>query len=372
VFIPDVQTDTHKDLRATVRALVERSSAAPRIREVVDTDPGYDPALWRVMAEDIGLQGVAIPEEYGGAGGDLADLVVVQQELGRGVVPSPYLSSAGFAAPLLLALGDEKACAAHLPGIAAGTTVATVAVCDKDGSWQVTAGSVRAQHDGERWSLSGERWYVLDGLAADLLLVPVRDDDGGLSVFAVEVANTIRTALETLDPTRRQAVVVFDDAPAQLVGEAGAAAAAYDTAWRTALLALVAEQAGGAEFLMGLSLDYAKLRHQFGRPIGSFQAVKHKLADMAFDLERMKSVVTQLSADVVAGRPQAAVVAHLAKAFCSEAYFRIAAENIQIHGGIGFTWEHVSHLYFRRAKSTEYLLGSPAAHREQMITLLGV
>jgi alkylation response protein AidB-like acyl-CoA dehydrogenase len=180
------------------------------------------------------------------------------------------------------------------------------------------------------------------------------------------------TPLTTLDLTRRQATVRFRDVPATVVGQPGAAGAAVDHTLDLAAVALAAEQAGGAGRLMQMSLDYAKLRYQFGRPIGSFQAIKHKLADMAFDVERMDSVVRHAAS--VADRDPASlpVVARIAAVFCAEAYFRIAAENVQVHGGIGFTWEHPAHLYFRRAKSTEYLLGSPSAHRESLLQALGV
>jgi alkylation response protein AidB-like acyl-CoA dehydrogenase len=227
--------------------------------------------------------------------------------------------------------------------------------------------------DGGGWTLSGRRSHVLDGCAAGLLLVVVTDD-AGPSVFAVrgDAPGLTVTPLTTLDLTRRQAAVQFSGVPATLVGGRGDAGAALRRTLDLAAVALAAEQAGGAGRLLQMSIEYAKDRYQFGRPIGSFQAIKHKLADMALDVERMDSVVRH-AATVADGDPAALpAVAGIAKVFCSEAYFRVAAENIQVHGGIGFTWEHPAHLYFRRAKSSEFLLGSPSAHRERLLRTLGV
>jgi alkylation response protein AidB-like acyl-CoA dehydrogenase len=237
----------------------------------------------------------------------------------------------------------------------------------------VAAVPAPGEFDDAGWRLRGERRPVLAAAVADFVFAVV-DDDAGRSVFAVRAnaPGVSVTPLETLDRTRRQAAIRLQDAPATLVGERGGAGAAVGRVLDLAALALAAEQAGGAGRLMQMSLEYAKLRYQFGRPIGSFQAIKHKLADMALDLERMDSVVRHAAS--IAERDPAGlpVVAGIAKVFCSEAYFRIAAENIQVHGGIGFTWEHPAHLYFRRAKSAEFLLGSPSAHRESLLRALGV
>ena len=364
VFVPEVLDAHREDLAATVRTLVERQSPPERLRAAIASPDGFDRDLWAVMAEQVGLAGLLVAEGYGGAGGDLLDVVVVQRELGRGPVPSPYLSSAVFAATLLREIGDAAACDRFLPGIAAGTTIAAVAAAD----WDVAPGPVAATPAGAGWRLTGERSPVPDAMAADLLLVPVAGPDG-LSVFAVDPADpsVTRTPLEVLDLTRRQARVAFAGTPATLVGPPGGAGPAYAASRRATVVALVAEQVGGGEALMGMSLAYARTRHQFGRPIGGFQAVKHKLAEMALDVERMASVLVPLATE-----PADDTLLHLAKAYCGEAYFRLAAENIQIHGGIGFTWEHASHLYFRRAKSTEFLFGSPEFHRGQLLRHLGV
>jgi alkylation response protein AidB-like acyl-CoA dehydrogenase len=231
---------------------------------------------------------------------------------------------------------------------------------------------VAVERDGQ-WRLSGEKSVVLSAGSAELMLVTVVAN-GATSVYTVDPATAGVTIvpLTPLDLTRRQSKVRFNDAPAALIGRHGAAAGPLASALEHAALALAAEQTGAAGHLMQLCVDYAKMRNQFGRPIGAFQAIKHKLADMAFDVERMDSIVRHAATAAACGSPEFPVVATTAKVFCSEAFFRVAAEAIQVHGGIGFTWEHQAHLYFRRAKSSEYLLGSPVAHREFLLEKLGV
>jgi alkylation response protein AidB-like acyl-CoA dehydrogenase len=262
----------------------------------------------------------------------------------------------------------------YLPSIADGNLVATVAVAERSGSWNPhdLTDVVAVQSDSE-WRLQGEKTTVLSAGCADLILVVV-NDDSGTSVFAVDpaAAGVTIVPLSTLDLTRRQSKVRFHDVSAQLVGEHGAAGPAVASMLQHGSIALAAEQAGAASELLRMSIEYAKLRHQFGRPIGVFQAVKHKLADMAFDVERMDSMVRHAATTAAACSPDLPVVAAMAKVFCSEAFFRVAAESIQVHGGIGFTWEHSAHLYLRRAKSSEYLLGSPVQHRENLLEALGV
>jgi alkylation response protein AidB-like acyl-CoA dehydrogenase len=282
-----------------------------------------------------------------------------------------------LAVSLLLELRDSEAQQEWLPRIADGSVIATVALAgEAETAGTVTAGTVTASPsspglDGTGWTINGERPAVLNANAADLILVEVADDSGP-SVFAVrkDAPGLTVTPLSTLDLTRKQAAVRFHGTPARLVGQRGAAGAALQQTIDRAVLALAAEQTGGAGRLLEMSVDYAKVRYQFGRPIGSFQAVKHKLADMALDVERMDSAVWQAAA--ADSEPALRLAAGIAKVFCSEAYFRLAVETIQIHGGIGFTWEHPAHLYFRRAKSTEFLLGSPSAHRERLLQTLGV
>jgi alkylation response protein AidB-like acyl-CoA dehydrogenase len=340
----------------------------------VDSERGYDLELWRQMASQLGLHGLGLPESFGGSGYGPQETTIVFEELGRALVPSPFFATIALAAELLVEIDDTDAKERYLPAIASGDLIATVAVAERAGSWTPSELSdVVAVRSESEWRLHGEKTMVLNADAAGLILVVVTED-AGTSVYAVDPgsAGVTIVALSTLDLTRRQSKVRFDGANAALVGGHGISAPAVASMLDHASVALAAEQAGAAAQLMEMSLEYAKLRHQFGRPIGAFQAIKHKLADMAFDMERMDSIVRQAATVAAAASPDLPAIAAMTKVFCSEAFFRIAAETIQIHGGIGFTWEHPAHLYFRRAKSSEYLLGSPAHHREKLLAALGV
>jgi alkylation response protein AidB-like acyl-CoA dehydrogenase len=374
VFIPDVVSEEHAELRATLRRFFESRSPEAAIRKVIDSEAGFDVALWRQMADQLGLQGLGLPESSGGSGYGKLETTIVFEELGRALVPSPFFPTVALAAELLLAVGDQDANGRYLPEIASGNLVATVAIAEPDGSWhcQDSSDVVAVESEG-RWRLSGEKSVVLNAEVAGLILVVVVDN-GATSVYAVDPTATGVTlvSLSALDLTRRQSKVRFDGAPATLIGGHGGSEEAVSSMLDHAALALAAEQTGAAGHLMQLCVEYAKVRNQFGRPIGAFQAIKHKLADMAFDVERMDSIIRHGAAAAATQSVEFPVIASTAKVFCSEAFFRIAAEAIQVHGGIGFTWEHQAHLYFRRAKSTEYLLGSPVQHRELLLQKLGV
>ena len=364
-------TEEQEELRRTVRRFLEHTSPPSQARRLMETAEGYDPEVWTRMARELGLQGLTIPEEHGGAGFGPVERLVVLEEMGRVLLCAPYLSSAVLAVDALLASGDEAAQRALLPGIADGSTIATLAVPEDDGSWTADGVQTRAQRSGERWILEGRKSFVLDGGIAHLILIVARTGKGP-SLFAVDgrEPGLSRRALQTLDMTRKQAVLVLDGVPARLVGSEGAAAGILDRTLQRAAVALAGEQVGGAQRCLDMSVDYAKLRVQFGRPIGSFQAIKHKCAEMLLDVESAKSAAYYAAWAAAEGSRELPLVASLAKAYCSEAYFRVAAENIQIHGGIGFTWEHAAHLYYRRAKSSEVMLGSPTHHREIAATHL--
>lgn len=233
--------------------------------------------------------------------------------------------------------------------------------------------SVIASATGGGWTLTGEKHFVTDGHIADLILVSARLPEG-VSVFAVEsgASGFAAQSKPTLDQTRTQAVLSFDSTPARLIGEAGTAGPALARMLDLAAVALAAEQVGGAQRVLEMAVDYAKNRTQFGRAIGSFQAIKHKCATMLLEVESARSAVYY--AGWVAATPddELSKVASLAKAYCSEAYFHAAAENVQIHGGMGFTWEHSAQLYFKRAKSSELLFGSPTYHRELLAQRIGI
>jgi alkylation response protein AidB-like acyl-CoA dehydrogenase len=293
--------------------------------------------------------------------------------MGAALLCSPYFSTVALAANALLFVGSDADKAAYLPGIASGETIATVALTDDAGGWDLTTTSTKATGAGENFVLDGIRSYVTDGSTATLILVPAMTAKG-LSLFAVEgdAKGLTRESLSTMDQTRKQSRLEFKSTPAKLVGEEGGALAGLDATLQVAAAALAAEQVGGAQRVLDASVEYAKTRVQFGRPIGSFQAIKHKCADMLLDVESAKSAAYYAAWSAQELSDELPIAASLAKSFCSEAYFHCAAENIQIHGGIGFTWEHPAHLYFKRAKSSELFLGDPAYHRELLAQRLGI
>jgi alkylation response protein AidB-like acyl-CoA dehydrogenase len=366
-------SDDTEELRRSVRRFLAERSPETEVRRLMETTEGFDPVVWRLMAERLDLQGLAIPERYGGAGSSYVELVTVLEEMGRALLCAPYFSTVALAVNLLLASDDEEAQRAHLPGIAAGRTIATVALAERSGRWAEDGIAMRADRAGAGWRLSGEKHYVLDGHVADLVLVVARTP-AGLSVFAVrpEDGGVTATPVATLDQTRKLARLSFDRTPATLVGAEGRGGPAVARMLDLATIALAAEQAGGAEMVLQMAVEYAKTRVQFGRPIGSFQAIKHRCADLLLEVESATSAARYAGWAAAAGSDEVPAAASLAKLSCSEAFFHAAAENIQIHGGIGFTWEHPAHLYFKRAKSGELLFGDARHHREQLARRIGI
>jgi alkylation response protein AidB-like acyl-CoA dehydrogenase len=366
-------TEEQEELRKAVRRFLEDKSPETEVRRLMETTEGYEPAVWTQMADQLGLQGLAIPEAYGGHGFSYVELIVVLEEMGRALLCAPYFSSVALAANLLLVSGDEAAKQEYLPGIAGGTTIATVALAESSGRWDEPGVTLAATGSPGGWTLTGEKLYVLDGSTSDLILVAARAP-AGVSVFAVDkgAAGLTATPLSTMDQTRKQARLGFEATPARLLGQEGAGWAALSKMLDLAAAALAAEQVGGAQKVLEMAVEYAKVRVQFGRPIGSFQAIKHKCADMLLEVESAKSAAYYAGWAAAEDNDELPVVASLAKSYCSEAYFHAAAENIQIHGGIGFTWEHPAHLYFKRAKSSELLFGDPTYHRELLAQRIGI
>jgi alkylation response protein AidB-like acyl-CoA dehydrogenase len=365
-------SEEQEELRRSVRRFLQEKSPSTEVRLLMETTDGFDQAVWDQMANQLGLQSLAIPEAYGGAGFSFVELTVVFEEMGAALLCAPYFSTVGLAANALLSSGDESAKKDLLPGIAEGTTKATFALTEDSGHWDVESVGLLAS-GGPQWTLSGHKMYVIDGHTSDLILVVARTGDG-VSLFAVEgsAPGLVRTPLATMDQTRKQARLEFSSTPARLIGEEGAAAPAVRRTLDLAAVALAAEQVGGAQRCLDMAVDYAKTRIQFGRPIGSFQAIKHKCADMLLEVESAKSAAYYAGWAAAEDSDELPVVASLAKSYCSEAYFHAASENIQIHGGIGFTWEHDAHLYFKRAKSSELLLGDPSYHRELLAQRIGI
>ena len=358
-------SEEQEELRKTVRSFLDQKSPETEVRRLMETDEGYDPAVWKQMGEQLGLQGLIVPEEFGGSGYSYVELGVVLEEMGRALLCAPYFSTVVLAGNALLHSGDDAAKKDYLPGIASGETIATLAFTEPSGKWDEAGITMEAMKKGDGWVLNGTKSFVLDGATASLILVAARTGKG-VSLFGVEgdASGLTRTALSTMDQTRKQAKLEFNGTPARLIGTEGDGWKTLSTVLDLAAVALAAEQVGGAQKVLDMSVEYAKVRIQFGRHIGSFQAIKHKCADMLLEVESAKSAAYYGMWCASEMNDELPSVASLAKAYCSEAYFHSAAENIQIHGGIGFTWEHPAHLYFKRAKSSELLFGDSTYHRE--------
>jgi alkylation response protein AidB-like acyl-CoA dehydrogenase len=366
-------TEEQEELRDSVRRFLADRAPISRVRELMETEDGIDRGVWEQAGAQLGLLGLAVPEEYGGAGFSFAEQAIVLEELGAALYSGPYLASGVLAVTALLASSDEAARRDLLPGIASGEVIATVAFTEDDGSWDPTAARLAAAKVGDSWRLDGHKSFVLDGGAAGLVLA-LAVADGRLSLFAVDgsAAGLTRATLPTLDQTRKLARLEFDGVTARLIGSPGDAAAVMDRVLNVAAIALAAEQLGGAQRALDMTVEYAKVRHQFGRPIGSFQGLKHRLADLLLEVESLRSAVIYAASAVAEDSAEVPALASLVKAYASETYFHVAAETIQMHGGIGFTWEHDAHLYFKRAKSSELFLGDVSYHRERLATRIGL
>ncbi|MGV0793189.1 acyl-CoA dehydrogenase family protein [Mycolicibacterium sp. XJ1819] len=360
-------------LQQVVRDFLDAKSPENAVRTQMSDPAGYDRALWRQMADQLGLQSLAIPEEYGGGGFSFVEVGIALEELGRALAVTPFLASCVMAPQLLLAVGDDVANRRYLPALASGELIGTVALAEDRGSWRPADVTTTATQRGDGWVLDGHKNFVLDGAVADLILVVARAGEH-IGIFAVDApaAGLTRAALETMDQTRKQARLEFADCPATLVGALEAGPAAVDAMLDRTLVAVAAESLGGTARVLEMAVDYAKVREQFGRPIGSFQAIKHKCASMLVDLESSRSAVYYAlwAASVDSG--EVSEVASLAKAFCTDVYLSACGENIQIHGGIGFTWEHPAHLYLKRAKNSQLFLGSSDFHRQRLADLIGI
>jgi alkylation response protein AidB-like acyl-CoA dehydrogenase len=363
-------SEHHEQLRAEIRKLLVHKSGSAQVREAMTSDLGYDDDLWAQMATQLGLTGLAVPEEYGGAGGGLVEIGIVCEELGRMLTPSPYFATVACAAAAIIGSSDTTAVARYLPSIIDGSLTACLAVGDESGSWSIADVQTAAVPAEDCYALTGVKNFVVDGNQASLLVVLARAAEGvGLFAVNADGDGVQRRALEALDPTRRMAHLTLSAAPALLLGELGDDVSLQKTLDRI-VVALAAEQLGGASRCLEMATDYAKIRVQFGRPIGSFQAIKHKCADMLMQVESARSSVYEA---MHAEDPNdLAVAAAAAGAYTSEAYSHAAKENVQIHGGIGYTWEHDAHLYLKRAKSNELAFIPPARHRVRLAGLIGV
>jgi alkylation response protein AidB-like acyl-CoA dehydrogenase len=362
-------------LRSAARSFLESQSSSARVRQAMETERGYDASVWERIGRELGWPSVIVPEQYGGSGLGYVELVGLMEEMGRALLCAPFFSTVCLATNALLLGGSAAQKREHLPAIAGGERTAALAHTGPAGRWDAAGVEATARRDGTGFILDGVSSFVIDGHTADLLVVAARapgsSGEAGVSLFLVPATapGLSRRLLPTMDQTRKQAEVRCDAVrlpAAALVGSEGEGWTVLCRTLDLGAIALSAEQVGGAERCLEASVAYARERRQFGRPIGSFQAIKHKCADMLLRVESARSASYYAGWAAAVGDAEVPVLASLAKAYCSDAYFRCAAESIQIHGGVGFTWEYDVHLHFKRAKATEVCLGDPAFHRERV------
>ncbi|MDX1873871.1 acyl-CoA dehydrogenase family protein [Mycolicibacterium sp. 120266] len=359
------------ELREAVRGFLHDASPSASVRALMDTDRGYDAAVWKTMATELGLHGIAVPEQWGGAGAGLREIVVVFEEMGAALLCAPFFATVALAVNAVLDSGDEGAISEYVPAMVGGEMTGTVILDGSLGLWDPHVSvSLTAVAAGDGFRVSGHAPRVLDGHTADMLFVAATTSFGvALFAVAADAEGLTRTPLATLDRTRKIADVTFSDVPARLIGGREQAADGLRRTGDLALVALAAEQLGAASRCLDMAVDYAKNRIQFGRAIGSFQAVKHRCADMLVLVEGARSAVTHAAG--CDDPSELAVAAAVAKLACSEAFLSVAVDTMRVHGGIGFTWEHDAHLYFRRAKSSELMFGDPHQHAERLAELVG-
>jgi alkylation response protein AidB-like acyl-CoA dehydrogenase len=357
-----VFTDEQRELRTAVRKFCADQSDEQVVRRLMESDPGFDAKSWQRLGSELGVLGLSVPEELGGVGGTLVDQAVAVEELGAALFCGPVFGTVMLAIPALVAAGDTEL----LPALVEGTRTAAFAVGDKGGAFDPAAVTVTAAADG---ALTGTVERVVDAAAADELLVAATGP-AGLGLYAVDAAQTRRTALTTLDSTRRQATVVLDGTPARLVAGPDSAERVITHALQVGSALLAAEQVGAAQHLLDLSVEYAKGRLQFGRPIGSFQAVKHIIADMLVEVEHARSAAYHAAWALGDGSDDPALAASIAQATASPAFATVATDTIQVHGGIGFTWEYQAQLYYKRAITDAALLGGAEQHRARIASLV--
>ena len=368
-------TSEQRDLRDAVRGLLARHQRRGE---------GSGRTVWPRLCGEIGAAGLAIPERYGGAGAGPAETHIVMEELGRALTPSPLLGSAVLAAQALLASGDEVACQRRLPAIADGTAIAAVAWAGPAGRWDPGEAACEARFSAAGWALTGEAHYVLDGDVADVLLAAARTPDG-VALFEVDPlgGGVTRAPVTAMDTTRRLAVVRLAGAPGRPLGTGSGTRSstggctALARARDLACIALSAEQVGAAQRALGLTVAHAKTRVQFGQPIGGFQALQHRMADLHVLVESARALSYAAADaasdtapdDTAAGdAPDLSLRAAAAKAYCSEVLLKAAGEMIQLHGAIGITWEHDAHRYLKRAHGAAQLFGQPAGHIARIAT----
>jgi len=361
-----------KLLKHSAREFLTRECKPARVRELMESDTAHDDKLWQSIA-DQGWTGLIIPEEHGGLGLGLVELAVVAEEMGRACLPGAFLSTL-TAAALVDRAGSVAQRAKYLEPIAAGELKATLAFLEEGASWVIDEVKLKATREGGNFQLSGKKLFVPDAEIADLLICVTRDRNG-LALLPVErgAEGLSVKPMPSMDGTRKLHEVVLESvtvAEADVFGADGDARGALHGALDVGCIALCAEMVGGMQWVLDTTVEYAKTRQQFGRAIGSFQAVQHQCADMLLMTESARSATYYAAWALTEEDPSASVAVSIAKAYCSDAYREVANRGIQVHGGIGFTWEHDLQLYYKRSKSSETLFGDATFHRERIARII--
>jgi alkylation response protein AidB-like acyl-CoA dehydrogenase len=364
-------SEEHLEFRDTLRRFFEEHAPIAEVRRVLDGDgAGLSRELWQLASEELGLAGIAISESDGGQGFGRKELGLALGEVGRCLAPIPLLASAGLAAPVVAAVGGDAA-GEWLEPIALGQA-ATLAWVGEDGGWDPASVTLEAAGQGTERRLSGERHFVLGGAAAQRVFVIAREPESageeGVGLFAVEVSDPAVELVrrESLDVTRPLWTLRLNDAPARRVGGGATDIEKVRAGLSEATALLCSEMVGGMRRVLETAIDYAAERHQFSRPIGSFQTIKHKCADLLIDYESARTTADGALVALDEGDPEAMLLASIAKAHIGPAYVRMATESGQIQGGVGYTWEYDAHLYFRRAMASKALLGDETVHQERL------
>jgi len=364
--------EEQRDTRLSARRFLREQVPSEKVRQWIATPEVLDKNIWRRIAEELGWLGIPIPEAYGGFGFSWLEFGLILEECGRALLPAPVWTTAALGAGSILELGTPEQCEALLPDVALGETIATLALTEAGGKWNTQNLKTTFRKDGDDFVLSGTKTYVPWAHAAGLFVVIARDANGELGAFAVpaDTEGLTATRIATMDMTRPQGEVVLDNvrvpASARLTGADDAEAALAQALHRASIL-LSNELLGIAEAAMDYSVEYAKERVQFGKPIGSFQAIKHKCANMLMMVEACRSATWYAAWEAAQGEGfDLAETAHITKGYASDIAYRITADSIQILGGIGITWEHDAHFYFKRARASAMLLGNTSQHREAL------
>ena len=361
--------DGHAEFRTVLRTMLNSRAPVSAARAAYAGAAAHDASLWKLFAQELDLLGPTISESFGGAGLARSELVVVAEEMGRVLLGGPYFSTVILAAEALAASGDDDIAGQYLPRIAGGELTAALGVAEGIGGWQETAVTTTARAEAGGIRISGTKKFVLGGADADLLVIAARDSSGRVSLFLVDplAAGVTRTAQQVLDRTRPAARIDLADAAATRVGAPGDGWSIIEQVLEHAAIFLAAEQVGGSQICLDSAVAHAKQRVQFGRPVGGFQGVKHRLADMAVRTEIARSTV-HWAAQQPPNSPDSGLGVGVARSWCTDAYLRNALDCIQVHGGIGITWEHDSHLFLRRARADASVLPEPRAYRRQLET----